>query len=75
MKPVDEMNYFPMAEEIVSNINMKTGNNNKLFYRVQVAYYLAKVASMMRCMIKTHDRGELPVNIYALNLASSGFGL
>lgn len=28
----------------------------------------------MRCSITTHDRGEIPVNMYALNLATSGFG-
>jgi hypothetical protein len=28
----------------------------------------------MRCTIETHDRGSIPVNLYALNLGTSGSG-
>lgn len=45
-----------------------------MFFRISVAYYFAKVASSMHTTIKTHDRGIIPVNVYAINLATSGFG-
>lgn len=44
------------------------------FFRAEVAYFLAKMASCMRAQIITKDRGEIPVNLYVLALASSGFG-
>jgi hypothetical protein len=70
----DQMEYNPDAEKLVQILCDKTQNNNPLFFRVMVAYYLAVVASMMRVHIKTHDRGDIPVNLYALNLSPSGTG-
>ena len=52
----------------------KTQNTDKGFFRAEVAYFLGKMASIMRATIVTKDRGEIPVNIYALALATSGFG-
>ena len=52
----------------------KTQNTDRGFFRVEMAYFLAKMASSMRATIVTKDRGEIPVNIYALALATSGFG-
>jgi hypothetical protein len=68
------MSYFPTSEDIVDILVKKTQSDDKHFFRVLVAYYMAKVASMMRCNIKTHERGIVPVSMYVLNLASSGFG-
>jgi hypothetical protein len=65
----------PVAESLVQIICQKTQNTAPLFYRILVAYYLTKVASMMRCKIRTHDRRDpVPVNLFAVNLATSGFG-
>ena len=74
MKKVDEMEYFPPAEKLVNVLMQKTQNSNPLFFRVLVAYYFTKIASMMRTDIKTPDRGVIPVSMYAMNLASSGQG-
>lgn len=63
-----------MSEDIVDILVKKTQSDDKHFFRVLTAYYMAKVASMMRCNIKTHERGVVPVSMYVLNLASSGFG-
>jgi hypothetical protein len=52
----------------------KTQNTDQGFFRTEVAYFLGKMASNMRASIITKDRGEIPVNIYALALATSGFG-
>lgn len=61
-------------EEIVEVLCAKTQNKDKGFFRTEVAYFLAKMASCQRAVIVTKDRGEVPVNIYALALATSGFG-
>lgn len=74
MQSFDQMNYHPTAEQLVKVLCEKTQNENPLFFRVQVAYYFSLLASMMRTVIVTHDRGDIPVNLYALNLGTSGSG-
>jgi hypothetical protein len=74
MKSYEEMEFNQTSEQLVSVLCQKTQNDNPLFFRVMVAYYWSMVASMMRCNIDTHDRGSIPVNMYALNLSPSGTG-
>lgn len=64
----------PVIEEIVGVLCNKTQNLDRGFYRVEVAFFLAKMASSMRASILTKDRGRVPVNLYALALGASGFG-
>ena len=66
--------YHQTTEDIVDVLCKKTQNHNRLFFRVQVSYFLAKMAASMRATLDTMDRGKLPVNVYALNLAPSGSG-
>lgn len=66
--------HHPAVEEIVDILCNKTQNIDRGFFRAEVAYFLAKMASSMRAMIITKDRGEIPVNLYVLALATSGFG-
>ena len=61
-------------EEIVEVLCNKTQNKDRGFFRTEVAYFLGKMASSQRATINTKDRGKIPVNIYALALATSGFG-
>ena len=61
-------------EEITEVLCNKTQNTDRGFFRTEVAYFLAKIASNMRATIVTKDRGDIPVNLYALALATSGFG-
>lgn len=72
MKSFDDMEFFPLQEELVSILIKKTQNNNPLFFRVLIAYHLSRVASMMRVDINTLDRGSIPVNTYAIALSPSG---
>jgi hypothetical protein len=74
MKTFDEMEYNPTSEKLVSILCNKTQNSNPLFFRVLTGYYFCLIASMMRTTIATHDRGDIPVNMYALNLSTSGSG-
>ncbi len=74
MIPFEEMQYHPTSEKLVETICNRTQGVEPLFFRVLVAYYFANTASHMRCSIATPDMGDIPVNLYALNLAPSGFG-
>lgn len=66
--------HHPVIEEIVDVLCKRTQNTDKGFFRVEVAYFLGKLAGCMRANIVSKDRGEIPVNIYALALATSGYG-
>lgn len=74
MLPIEEMEYHPTSEKLVNVLCSKTQNTEPLFFRVLVAYYFSVAAAHMRCTIATPDRGDIPVNMYALNLATSGYG-
>ena len=75
MRDLDKLEHHPLTEQVVKVLIDKTQSNNPLFFRVLVAYYFAKIASMMRCTIKSaHSKQPLPINVYAVNLAVSGAG-
>tara|TARA_Y100001963_G_scaffold139959_1_gene206383 strand:+ start:673 stop:2850 length:2178 start_codon:yes stop_codon:yes gene_type:complete len=74
MKSIDQMDYNSTAEKLVNVLCEKTENQDRHFFRIQVAYFFSKVASMMRTTIQTPDRGDIPVNMYGINLAISGYG-
>ncbi|QDP56430.1 MAG: hypothetical protein Tp152SUR00d2C52646391_26 [Prokaryotic dsDNA virus sp.] len=71
---LSNLEYNETSEELVKILCTKTQNNSPLFFRVLVAYNFCKVASMMRASVNTHVRGVLPINMYAINLATSGSG-
>ena len=66
--------YHAMSEKIVDILASRTGGEDRHFFRVMTAYYMSLIASMMRTDIKTHDRGIIPVNLYAVALGTSGAG-
>lgn len=68
------ISHHPAIEEIVEVLCNKTQNTDRGFFRAEIAYFLAKMASSMRALIVTKDRGEIPVNMYTLALATSGYG-
>ena len=74
MIDLEKAEYFEPVERLSNILMQKTQTTDPLFFRIMVSYYLTKVASMMRCNIQTIDRGPIPVNMYALNLALSGHG-
>lgn len=74
MKPLNEMDFHPVTEQLARILCERTHNTDPQFFRVLTAYYFSLVASMMRCRIKTLDRGVIPVNCYAINLSPSGSG-
>lgn len=74
MIDLEGISHHPAIEELVEVLCNKTQNTDRGFFRTEVAYFLGKMAASMRATIVTKDRGDIPVNIYALALATSGFG-
>jgi hypothetical protein len=74
MKDINTVKHFDTLEKLVQVLCKKTQNDDPKFFRILVAYYFTKLASMMRVSVNTHDKGKLPVNFYGINLASSGYG-
>lgn len=71
---LNQLNHHKSVEEISDILSIKCDNKNKAFFRILVVYFLTVMASSMRAFIKTKDRGEIPINTYAIALATSGFG-
>ena len=74
MEDLDAVKHYHKVEKLVEYIINKTQSNNPLFFRIVASFYMAQMASMMRCSIKTHERGVIPVNMYAIALSNSGTG-
>jgi len=74
MLQIDQMEYHKTAEDVVGILRDHTQRDDSLFFRLLVGYYFSLAASQMRCTIDSPDRGEIPINMYVLNLAPSGYG-
>ena len=66
--------HHPAMTQLVDMLCHRTGNMNRDFFQAEVAYFLGLVPSTMRCSIESPERGVIPVNIYSIGLATSGFG-
>lgn len=71
---IENTPHNPAMQELVDLLCHRTGNVNRDFFQAEVAYFLGLIPSTMRCKIKSPERGLLPVNIYSIALATSGFG-
>lgn len=69
---LSNIKHNPCLEELTDLICRKTQNTDKGFYRVEVAYFLSKLAASMRASIDSADKGDIPINCYAIALATSG---
>lgn len=66
--------HHPAIAETVEVLCNKTQNTDRGFFRAEMAFFICKMAANMRAKVITKDRGEIPVNMYTLALATSGFG-
>lgn len=66
--------HHPAVNEIADVICAQTQGQDRSFFHAEIAYFLGKMAATMRATIVTKDRGEIPVNVYSIALAPSGFG-
>lgn len=68
------VSHHPVITEVTDLLCNQTQNQDRPFFNTEVAYFVSKVASSMGAVLLTQDRGEIPVNLYGLLLASSGYG-
>ena len=69
---LDKIPHHPTIEEIVEVLCNRTQNTDRGFFRVTVAYFLGKMAAAQQATVFMKNHGEIPVNLYALALATSG---
>lgn len=74
MIPYDELEHHPASEKVVKVMLDRTQTDEPLFFRLMAGFYFAKAAASMRTMIAMPEGNQVPVNMYALNLAPSSFG-
>ena len=70
----DELPFHPLTEKLVDILCQKTQNPNPMFFRILLSYFYGMLASHMRAEVVGFDRGNIPINIYAINLSPSGTG-
>lgn len=73
-KKIKTAKHFLPSEDLVKVLMQKTRNPNALFFRTIVGFYYSMIASSMRAKVVTLDRGEIPVNLYCINMLTSGGG-
>lgn len=74
MIDLSHVKHHPAVDEIVEVICNRTQNTDRGFFDIEVAYFLAVVAASMRISVVTKDRGEIPINQYAMAFGPSGTG-
>jgi len=68
-----ERQFHPRGEELVDIMCAKTGSDDRSFFRVMVAYKFAEMATNMRATVEYAGTTGIPTNMYALDLAPSGY--
>lgn len=75
LSTLDTVPYHPIMEEVVNTLCTQTQNKDPRFFRMIVAYFFGKMAASMRARITTPiSLDDIPVNVYSVALATSGFG-
>lgn len=74
LEDIQKYNHYSKSEQLVKILKGANKTSDDTFFRTLVAYYFAKLSTIMRAEIVTPDRGNLPTNLYCLSLATSGFG-
>lgn len=74
LEVLDKTPHHPAMSELVDLLCHRTGNVNRDFFQAEVAYFLGLIPSSMRATIVSPERGKIPINIYSIALATSGFG-
>jgi len=70
---IEDSTYHPLLEEIVNGIKTKTNVNDSHFFRIMTIYKIAQMISSMRVTVSYEGGQNLPLSIFVLALAGSGF--
>ena len=72
---VQSFPYHSLSESLVNILCTKVQNQDRGFFRIELAYYMCKVASNMHVSVETCTGNRMPVNAFAFAFAESGYGL
>lgn len=70
----EALEHHPTSERLTQLLCSRVQTNDALFFRVLIAYFFGAVAGSMHAQIKTPEGNKVPVNVFAIDLAPSGFG-
>lgn len=71
---VNNASYNPIQEQLLHIIEKKTSNESDNYFRIVISFYLTQIASSMRAYINGKVFKNIPVNMYACTLMTSGAG-
>ena len=71
---VHNIDHHPVISELAEVLSIKTNNNDVSFFRMEVAYFICKLATCMQAHIVIPNTLDIPVNAYVLALSKSGAG-
>lgn len=74
LRVVENTPHHPAMSELVDILCHRTNNVHRDFFQAEVAYFLGLIPSTMRTTVNSPERGKIPVNIYTIALAQSGYG-
>lgn len=71
---VTQFPYHPLSEKLVDLICTRVQNQDRAFFRIEMAYYMCKLASNMHISVRTVTNNKMPINAFAIAFAESGYG-
>lgn len=71
---IEQFPYHPLSERLVDLLCTRVQNQDRAFFRVEMAYYMCKMASNMHVHLRTITNNKLPINAFAIAFAESGYG-
>lgn len=71
---IESYKHHKAIEEIANILCIKTNNTDRVYFNLLTAFFITKIASNMRAVILTDHLGEIPINMYLMAFATSGFG-
>lgn len=71
---IKSLPHHKAMEELTELLVGKTSSSSRLFFQALVAYHICVVPSFMRSVTVSELFGRIPINMYAIGLATSGFG-
>lgn len=71
---LSQIDHHPVMEAIVDIMCSRTANLDRGFFQAETAYFIAQMASCMKATLNYENGNQQPVNVYALAMATSGYG-
>lgn len=74
MIDLSKVQHFHATEDICNVIQGRIGKDDRSFVQAVCAYYFGVIAGSMRAIVNSKTHKNMPVNVYSIALATSGYG-